>query len=111
MATLHISPLAQSDLLEIRRYISEELQTARQPVGRILKSFRQLEQLPFSGPPLQANGADTGYRSIVSGNYRAFYHGNANDVYIVRILYGKRDFMRILFGSSSWTEEEEPLND
>jgi plasmid stabilization system protein ParE len=37
------------------------------------------------------------YRYIVSGNYMAFYRVYNETVYIVRILYGRRDYMRVLF--------------
>ena len=104
MANVHLSPAARDDLAEIRRYIAEELQNpiaAERTVRRIFKSLRLLEQFPFSGTPLRAAGIDTGYRSVISGNYRSFYRCNEKDVYVIRILYGRRDFMRILFGSTS----------
>lgn len=34
---------------------------------------------------------------IVSGNYISFYHTYGNEVYVDRILYAKRDYLRILF--------------
>lgn len=109
MANVHLSPAAQADLAEIRRYIAEELQNpiaAERTVRRIFKSLRLLERFPFSGAPLQAAGTDTGYRSVISGNYRSFYRCDEKDVYVIRILYGRRDFMRILFGSLPLEENE-----
>ena len=109
MANVHLSPAAQADLAEIRRYIAEELQNpiaAERTVRRIFKSLRLLERFPFSGTPLQAAGADTGYRSVISGNYRSFYRCDEKDVYVIRILYRRRDFMRILFGSLPSEENE-----
>ena len=101
--------MAQQDLIDIRRYITEDLQNpiaAKNTITRILQAMRQLEQFPYSGAPLQTHGMDTGYRSIVSGNYRAFYHCDAENVYVVRILYGRRDFMRILFGTAYLSDED-----
>ena len=45
----------------------------------------------------------TQFRYLVCGNYTAFYRAEPDAVYVVRILYGRRDFMRILFGEP--TEE------
>jgi prevent-host-death family protein len=44
------------------------------------------------------------YRFLVCGSYLAFYHTLAKKVYIDRILYGKRDYIKILFGDSTDTE-------
>ena len=110
MAKVQISPLAQQDLLNIRQYIETELANpvaARRTVERVLKSIRQLEQFPLSGAPLQYNGADTGYRYVTSGNYVAFYIGTHTTAQVVRVLYGRRDTIRILLGHSFQPEETE----
>ena len=110
MAKVQISPLAQQDLLNIRQYIETELANpvaARRTVERVLKAIRQLEQFPLSGAPLQYNGADTGYRYVTSGNYVAFYIGTHTTVQVVLVLYGRRDTIRILLGSSFRPEEPE----
>ena len=96
--------LAQQDLLNIRQYIETELANpaaARRTIERMLKAIRQLEQFPLSGAPLQYNGADTGYRYVTSGNYVAFYIGTHATVQVVRVLYGRRDTIRILLGARS----------
>ena len=110
MAKVQISPLAQQDLLNIRQYIETELANpaaARRTIKRMLKAIRQLEQFPLSGAPLQYNGADTGYRYVTSGNYVAFYIGTHTTVQVVRVLYGRRDTIRILLGRSFRPEEPE----
>lgn len=110
MAKVQISPLAQQDMLNIRQYIETELGnpvTARRTVERILKAVRQLEQFPLSGAPLQYNGVDTGYRYVTSGNYVAFYIGTHTTAQVVRVLYGRRDTIRILLGHSFQPEETE----
>lgn len=110
MAKVQISPLAQQDLLNIRQYIEKELANpvaARRTVERVLKAIRQLEQFPLSGAPLQYSGADTGYRYVTSGNYVAFYIGTHTTVQVVRVLYGRRDTIRILLGRSFRPEEPE----
>ena len=110
MAKVQISPLAQQDMLNIRQYIGTELGNpvaARRTVERILKAIRQLEQFPLSGTPLQYNGVDTGYRYVTSGNYVTFYIGTHTTAQVVRVLYGRRDTIRILLGCSFQPEETE----
>lgn len=110
MAKVYLSGLAKQDLSDAKRYISEELQNpeaAKRVLARIFKSLRVLEQFPHSGTPLQITGIETGYRSVASGSYRIFYHGDEESVYVVRILYGRRDFMRILFGVTPAPDDEE----
>lgn len=101
MAELHISPEAVNDLREIRQYIAVQLDTpvaAQRLVARILQSMRGLEDLPESGPRLSSVlNMDTDYRFLVCGNYLIFYRLEGQDVYIVRVLYGRRDYMKLLF--------------
>ena len=47
---------------------------------------------------------ESDYRFLVSGNYLAFYRAYGNTVYVDRILYGRRDYLRILFGDVETTE-------
>ena len=62
----------------------------------------RLEAFPKMGTPLAADAnADSDYRFLVSGNYLIFYRVCGNDVYADRILYGRRDYLRILFGEIS----------
>ncbi len=81
MNNLYLSQAAQDDLTEIKAYISEELENptaALSTVGRITKSIRILKN-----------------RAIGS------------EVYVDRILYGRRDYLRVLFGDMLETEQSE----
>ncbi len=102
MAELHISPEAANDLLEIQQYIAVQLNTpvaAQRLAARILQSVRGLADFPESGPCLSSVlNMDTDYRFLVCGNYLIFYRLERQDVYIVRVLYGRRDYMKLLFG-------------
>ena len=40
------------------------------------------------------------YRYRVCGNHFTFYYVENHDVFVVRVLYGRQDYMRILFGES-----------
>ncbi len=108
MNNLHLSEEAQNDLMEIKSYIEEDLQNpsaALATVGRITKSLRILQTYAQAGAPL-ASIADieSDYRFIVSGNYISFYRAYDSEVYIDRILYARRDYMRILFGDIATDE-------
>ena len=104
MNNLHLSEEAQNDLLEIKAYIEEELlnpSAALATVSRITKSLRILQNHAQAGTPLSSIAdIESDYRFIVSGNYISFYRVYGSEVYIDRILYARRDYMRILLGDS-----------
>lgn len=104
MNNLHLSEEAQNDLVEIKAYIEEELlnpSAALATVSKITKSLRILQTFAQAGASLSSIAdIDSDYRFIVCGNYISFYRVYGNEVYVDRILYGRRDYMRILFGDS-----------
>ena len=108
MNNLHLSEEAQNDLLEIKAYIEEELlnpSAAFATVSRITKSLRILQNHAQAGAPLSSIAdIESDYRFIVSGNYISFYRAYGSEVFIARILYARRDYMRILFGDSTTDE-------
>ena len=99
-----VAPKAQGDLLEIRDYISDELQNtaaAKKAVAKITKKIRILQEHALMGAPLASvSDANSDERFLVSGSYLIFYHVNGSDVFIDRVLYGRRDYLRVLFGDS-----------
>ncbi|MGN0636588.1 MAG: type II toxin-antitoxin system RelE/ParE family toxin [Acutalibacteraceae bacterium] len=103
MTEIKFSPDAINDLQQIKAYITEDLcneQAAIFTINKIMKRIRLLESFPESGAPLASIlDLDVDYRFLVCGNYTAFYRVENDAVFIVRILYGRRDFMRILFGT------------
>ncbi len=67
--------------------------------SKIMQTVRLLASQPKIGAPLSSIvDADTDYRFLVCGNYTAFYRYESKTVFIDRVLYGRRDFMKILFG-------------
>ena len=108
MNNLHLSEEAQNDLIEIKTYIEEELlnpSAALSTVSRITKSLRMLQTYAEIGTPLSSiMDIESDHRFIVSGNHISFYRAYGSEVYIDRILYARRDYMRILFEDS--TDEE-----
>lgn len=101
MNNLHLAPEAQADLREIKAYIAEDLenpQAALSTVAKITKTIRVLQEHALIGAPLSAIvNVNSDYRYLVSGSYMIFYRVAGNDVFVDRILYGRRDYMRILF--------------
>ena len=105
MIEIHFSPQAKTDLADIKAYITTELenpQAAANVLKRIAKRIQGLADFPQMGAPLSAiTSLESPYRYLLCGNYTAFYRYEENRVYIARILYGRRDFMRILFEDAS----------
>jgi plasmid stabilization system protein ParE len=68
-------------------------------LNKIQNVINPLADFPSIGKPLSAiyDDADD-YRFLVCGKYLAFYHVLPDKVCIDRILYGKQDYIKILFG-------------
>ena len=105
---IHYSVEARRDLDDIWDYIVSDLcnpAAAERMVSRIMDDVDQLADFSGIGSPLAAIAdTDTDYRYLVTGNYITFYRVQGSDVYVDRILYGRRDYLRILFGDR--TEDE-----
>jgi len=103
MAKLHISPEARSDLRGIKEYIEAELENptaAVDAVSKITKAIRGLVNFPDSGALLSSiTNIPNNYRFLVCGSYLVFYRHENGNVNVVRVLYGRRDYMKILFGN------------
>lgn len=102
MADISFSPEAINDLQQTKAYITDELcseQAAVNTIAKITGRIRELAEFPEMGAPLSSIvDFETDYRFLVCGNYTVFYRFENQTVYIVRVLYGRRNFMRILFG-------------
>lgn len=100
---IHYTVASRRDLDRIWDYIVSELQNpsaAENVVGRIMDDVDQLENYAYLGTPLSAiadGNVNGDYRFLVSGNYMIFYRANGNDVYVDRVLYGRREYLRVLF--------------
>lgn len=110
MNNLHLSKEAQNDLVEIKDYITKELENpdaALATVSKITKKIRTLKNQAYIGAPLSSIAdTESDYRFLVSGNYLVFYRAYGKDVYIDRVLYSRRDYMRILFGDAQANETD-----
>lgn len=105
MYKLKISLEAKDDLADIKEYISKELcnpQEAKNLVSKITKKIRGLAEHPAMGAPLSSIlDIQIDYRFLVCDNYLIFYRYEDGIVFVSRILYGRRDYTRILFGEST----------
>ena len=108
---IHYAVEALRDLDDIWDYIVTDLcnaSAAERVVNDILDVVEQLENFSEMGALLASiANVDSDYRFIVSGNYLIFYRVSGMDVYVDHILYGRRDYLRILFAD---TQEEQSNN-
>ena len=105
---IHYSVEVRRDLDDIWDYIVADLcnpTAAKNMVNRIMDAVDQLESFSGQGSLLSSiTDIYTDYRYLVTGNYMTFYRVYGNDVYVDRILYGRREYLRILFGDMIETE-------
>ena len=102
MYSIKITKEAETALSEIYVYISSVLKNpiaADNLLNEIESSFKAL----IDTPEMYALCNDIhlrqyGYRKIVIKNYLIFYKINtaANNIYIMRIIYGKREYIDII---------------
>lgn len=99
--SLKFSPEALRDLDKIYDYISNTLNSpvaADHTVNKILGKTDFLAENPEIGTQLFfENDLYSGYRYMVSDNYLVFYRISGDSVYVDRVIYGKRDYMKLLF--------------
>lgn len=104
MHKLHITPAAASDLAEISAYITLELhnpQAARRIVKSITHDLRHLQQNPHLGFSVSAKiGRGNDLRALLSGNYFLFYRVKGATIQVARVLDGRQDYLRVLFGAT-----------
>ena len=102
MNEIKFSPEAISDLQQTKAYITNELcneQAAVNTIAKITKRISMFADFPESGASLSTIvGFETDYRFLVCGKYTAFYRIENQTVNIIRVLYGRRNFVQILFG-------------
>lgn len=99
---IEYSPRALKDLDGIWDYIEKELcnpSAAQNTVEGIMDKIDILMSFPEAGAKLEfENGLNSGYRYVSFKNYLAFYRLRSDDiVYIDRVVYSGRDYLRILF--------------
>ena len=110
MGKVEYSPKALEDLQRIKAYIIENfgVDTAKKVLGKITASVRRLETYPVLGVALgRMIDVPTDYLYILIEKNYVFYRIEGNIVKIVRVLNERQDFMQILFGIHTSSEEDE----
>ena len=107
MFKVEVSPQAAEDLLEIKNYIENDLQNpiaAHNTIEKIVETYEDLENYPEIGIPVERYVSfPTDYKFVLANNYSVFYRIDGDCVKIIRIMYSRRDFVRILFGDNENT--------
>ena len=102
MNNISYSPMALNDLDEIWEYIAFKLSAhdaAQNTVNGILDAVERLKDHSKLGAPLYFEGGlFSGYRYVSYNEYLAFYRLSGNNIRVDRVIYGRRDYMKILFG-------------
>ena len=100
--SLRIMPQAAADLSDIFEYISaslHNLQSAQKLMCEIETAFMTLKEMPLAYPLCSsAYLLKKNYRKLIVNNYLAFYivQESAKTVLVMRILYGRRDYEKLL---------------
>ena len=99
--SVKFSPEALKDLDGIYDYIANVLKSpdaADNTINKILDKTDLLSDNPEIGTQLFfENDLFSCYRYMVSDNYLAFYRITNESVFVDRVIYGKRDYLKILF--------------
>lgn len=100
--SMTISQEAHSDIDEIVRYITIELKNNSAASGflnDLERSYRNITENPHMYALCYDNKlSKLGYRKVVIKNYLLLYRIDEinNAVYVVRVIYGRRDYSRLL---------------
>ena len=89
-----IAPRAEADLDDIWLYVAREsgsLDVANRLIDAITGRFWILANFPYAGRPRDLE-LGAGIRSFPVGEYVILYCVEGEDVFILRVVHGKRDF-------------------
>ena len=99
---LRYTPEARTDLRELRRYIGESLGNpgaAARISGEIIRDCSRLKQFPELGMELcRKIDVETDLRYLICNKHFAFYRIEKAYISVTRILDGRTDYLRVLFG-------------
>ena len=110
MPKLIYAPRSLDDLQGIKTYIAKQFgeDKAKACVKEITSTAKQLELFPREGSCLEdLIEYPTDYHYLVVKPNYVFYRVEGDIVRIIRVLNEKQDFLQILFGISSLSEEGE----
>ena len=108
MYSIEISESAKADIKEILSYIKDFLhnpKAASNLADLLTQEISSLAQFPFSGTPVQDRFlVNYGFRFLLVNNFKVFYialdRPDSKQVRIIRVLYARRDYEKILNDTS-----------
>jgi toxin ParE1/3/4 len=96
------SAAAEHDVGDLFIYITKNLSNpiaAKNIVEKILRRSKELESFPEMGTSLRTLDSRLGnYRYLIIDNYLLIYRVVIQEVSVVRILYARSDYVRLLQG-------------
>jgi len=103
---IHITGPAKEDMRDIYCYIAYELENptaAKNRIAAIQHAIEQLKHSPDGALVRNEYLALKGYRMLVVRSHLIFYVVNKHtrEVFVRRIMYGRRDWQRILTNDAS----------
>lgn len=97
---LKIFPMAQLDMEQIFDYIAVELCNPTADIGQINdfeKAFDNVCTFPETCPYINNEYVkEKSLRKLIVNNYIAFYRVRDNEIQVVRVLYGMRNYEALL---------------
>ena len=104
MAQLHWSLAGQQDLVEIGDFIAKDsILYAISVVERLVTAAEALRSSPLVGRVVPEYRRED-LRELIVGRYRLVYLVRANEVVVVRVVHGAREF-RSALGREPWRVE------
>ncbi len=108
---LTVKDTAKEDLINIRRYISDDLQNpiaAENTVRKIRDSISRLKDSPYIGTMLHTKSDfPYSYRFLPSGTYVIIYKVYKDCVKVLRVYNSRQDYIRDIFRHFPEYDEEE----
>lgn len=93
---------AEQDIANLFSYISNDLSNpvaASNIVDKILRTSQKLSDFPKLGADLKAVDIKlNNYRCLVVDSYLMFYKVIDQEVYVIRVLYARSDYVKLLEG-------------
>ena len=102
MYILEYMPMAMHDMVEIAKYIGQELfdpSAAENLTNKMIQAAEKLTAFPYAHPAHRAAiPLKNEYRKLMIKNYIMFYWVNEKEkkVVIARIIYSRRDYENLL---------------
>lgn len=98
---IEYSPEAIRDLDDVFEDVltsSKDIEITHKYIEELQDKVDSMVKRPKTGTPLYYEDLFTGYYSVRFKEYMAFYRLDETKILVDRILFRKRDYMRVLFG-------------